>query len=158
MQMKGISPLVATVLLIAFTVAVAGLLSSWLTGFTSSTTQQVAQSSSNTLSCSYGGLSLGSLKYSSSNVTLTGNIENTGTVSLGNFSISIIYSNKTVSQYLLCTIGGIGSNCTAKNISLSPRDILTFSLPVSSTYDTIRVSSNCSSVYGQATSGDVSST
>lgn len=158
MQMKGISPLVATVLLIAFTVAMAGLLSTWLTGFTSSTTQQVTQSSGNTLSCSYGGLSLGSLQYSSTSGTLSGNIENTGTVSLGNFSISIIYSNKTVGQYLLCSVGGVGANCTAKNISLVPRDIFTFNLSVSSSYDTIRVASNCSSVFDQATSGDVSST
>lgn len=154
--MKGISPLIATVLLIAFTVAVAGLLSTWLTGFTSQSTKQVSESSSTTLSCSYGGVSFGSLKFSSGTSTIAGNIENTGTVSLGNISIQVIYANKSISTYLLCLSGGVGSNCTAKNMSISPRDLVTFNVSTSSTYDTIRVSTNCSSVYDTANSGDVS--
>jgi flagellin-like protein len=36
--MKGISPMIAVVLLIAFTVAVGGIISVWLTGFTRTTT------------------------------------------------------------------------------------------------------------------------
>lgn len=156
--MKGISPLVATVLLIAFTVAVAGLLSNWLTGFTSQTTQQVATSSTNTLSCSYGGISLGSLKFSSTSNTLAGNIENTGTVSLGNVSLQIIYSNKTVANYFLCTVGGVANNCTSKNISIIPRDLITFNVSAQSTYETLRIATNCSGVFDSATSGEISST
>ncbi|MFH0711162.1 MAG: archaellin/type IV pilin N-terminal domain-containing protein [Candidatus Aenigmatarchaeota archaeon] len=156
LQMKGISPIIATVLLIAFTVAVAGLLSTWLTGFTSSTSKQVSDSSSITLSCSYGGVSFGSLRFNSSTLYIAGDLENTGTVSLGNFSLQIIYANKSISNYLLCTSGGVGSNCTAKNISLLPRDLITFNVPTSSTYETIRVSTNCSSVFDAATSSEVS--
>ena len=154
--MKGISPLVATVLLIAFTVAVAGLLSNWLTGFASQTTQQVGTSSSNTLSCSYGGVSLGSLKFSSSSNTISGNIENTGTVSLGNVSLQIIYSNKTVANYLLCTVSGVANNCTAKNISLIPRDLVTFNISAQNTYESLRIATNCSGVFDTATTGEIS--
>jgi len=155
--MKGISPLVATVLLIAFTVAVAGLLSNWLTGFASQSAQQVSSSSSVTLSCTYGGVSLGNLKYNSTQNNMTGYIENTGTVSIGNLSLQIIYTNKTIVTYNLCSIGSIGSNCTAKNISLSPRDVITFSVPSQNNYETLRVATNCSSVYDTATSAEISS-
>ncbi len=37
--MKGLSPVVATIILIAFAVAVGGLVSIWLTGFATSTTE-----------------------------------------------------------------------------------------------------------------------
>jgi flagellin-like protein len=156
--MKGISPLVATVLLIAFTVAVAGMLSTWLTGFTSSTSKQVSDSSSTTLSCSYGGISLGSLKYGSSSSSLAGNIENTGTVSLGNVSIQIVYTNKTVGNYFLATQNGVGINSSnaVKNISLIPRDLITFNVTAQSNYELVRVSTNCSSVFDSATAGEIS--
>lgn len=39
MKSKAISPIIATVLLIAFTVAVGGILSLWLTSFTTTTNQ-----------------------------------------------------------------------------------------------------------------------
>lgn len=51
MNSKGISPMVATVLLIAFTVAVGGIVSVWLTGFTNDTTGSVESASSNQTKC-----------------------------------------------------------------------------------------------------------
>lgn len=43
--MKGVSPLVASVLLIAFTIAVAGLYSGWITSFTKKTNEEVEEQS-----------------------------------------------------------------------------------------------------------------
>ena len=43
--MKGVSPLVASVLLIAFAIAVAGLYSGWITSFTKVTTEEVQEQS-----------------------------------------------------------------------------------------------------------------
>jgi flagellin-like protein len=51
MDPKGISPMIAVVLLIAFTVAVGGIVSLWLTSFTSTTQQSVGSASTNQTKC-----------------------------------------------------------------------------------------------------------
>ena len=48
---KAISPMIATVLLIAFTVAVGGILSLWLTGYTTTTTSAVETATTNQTKC-----------------------------------------------------------------------------------------------------------
>ncbi len=54
MAMKGISPMIATVLLLAFTVAVGGVLSIWISGLTTSQTATVENRSSGVMKCSPG--------------------------------------------------------------------------------------------------------
>jgi flagellin-like protein len=152
---KGISSIIATVLLIAFTVAVAGILSGWLTSFTTTSTQTVKSQSDIELTCSYGGISLNSLRYSGG--YLSGNIDNTRTVSLGGLSIQIIFTNKTIQNVKLCSTGTTTVSCDTANASLSPRETTTFNITTTSNYDTIRIYTNCSSVYDQVGSGDVSS-
>ncbi len=49
--MKGISPLIASILLIAFTVAVGGLVSLWISGYAKTQTTQVSQSSNDQIAC-----------------------------------------------------------------------------------------------------------
>jgi flagellin-like protein len=155
---KGISSIIATVLLIAFTVAVAGILSGWLTSFTTTSTQTVKSQSDTELTCSYGGISLNSLRYSGgSSGYLSGNIDNTRTVSLGGLSIQIIFTNKTIQNVKLCSTGTTTVSCATANASLSPRETTTFNITTTSNYDTIRIYTNCSSVYDQVGSGDVSS-
>jgi len=51
MRTKAISPMIATVLLIAFTVAVGGILSLWLTGYTTTTTGAVETATTNQTKC-----------------------------------------------------------------------------------------------------------
>ncbi len=51
MSMKGISPMIATVLLIAFTVAVGGIVSLFLTGLTTTQTGISEQAGTNTTRC-----------------------------------------------------------------------------------------------------------
>jgi len=51
MKSKAISPMIAVVLLIAFTIAVGGILSLWLTGFATTTTQSVETASTNQTKC-----------------------------------------------------------------------------------------------------------
>jgi len=51
MKSKAISPMVAVVLLIAFTVAIGGIISLWLTGFTETTTGSVETASTNQTKC-----------------------------------------------------------------------------------------------------------
>ena len=49
--MKGLSPMIAVVLLVAFTVGIGGILSLWLTGLTTSQTQTVSNSSNAAIQC-----------------------------------------------------------------------------------------------------------
>lgn len=49
--MKGLSPVVATIVLIAFAVAVGGLVSIWLTGFATSTTEFTSQRGDELTAC-----------------------------------------------------------------------------------------------------------
>ena len=51
MGLKGVSPLIATVLLIASVIAVAGLISIWLTSFTRTTTSNVETTATNQTRC-----------------------------------------------------------------------------------------------------------
>jgi flagellin-like protein len=135
--MKGISPLIASVLLIAFTVAVAGLISSWLMSFTKTTSETVTQQSNIQLSCSYGGIGLSNLKYAGSTCfCMNGTIENTQTVSLGNITIQIIYINKTTDTAKLClSSSNVAIGCSVANVSLSPRESISFSIHAENSYE-----------------------
>ena len=51
MGLKGVSPLIATVLLIAAVIAIAGIISIWLTSFTRTTTSSVETTATNQTKC-----------------------------------------------------------------------------------------------------------
>lgn len=51
MNEKGVSPLIATVLLIAFTLSIAGLLGGWLSSMTKSQTEALSQQSTELINC-----------------------------------------------------------------------------------------------------------
>lgn len=77
MKRKGISPLIAAVLLIAFTMAVAAILTAWVTTFTQDTTSEIGNESSRLVQCSFGGLSIYDVTAGSSQITVQ--VANTGT-------------------------------------------------------------------------------
>ena len=81
MDRKGISPLIAAVLLIAFTMAVAGILTAWVTTFTQDTADQVGEDGEQTVSCSFGGLSIYEAVHDEDLVV---SVANTGTVDFTN--------------------------------------------------------------------------
>ena len=56
--MKGISPLIAGVLMIAFTLAVAAIISGWLTSVTRTTTEEASENIETQASCSNAALTL----------------------------------------------------------------------------------------------------
>jgi len=156
---KGISPMVATVLLIAFTVAVAGIVSIWITGFTTTSTEGVGEHSEIELYCAYGGISVSSLSYCNSNSYLSGIVENTNLVDIGNITIQITFQNATQTQKIyLCKNGSACMGLGASNMSLTPRELATFNVTIDgSNYDKIHVYTNCSNVYDDALSSDVTS-
>lgn len=146
--MKGVSPLVASVLLIAFTIAVAGLYSGWITSFTKKTNEEVEEQSGKKVTCSYGGIALDNVKYNKTTGNLTGTVENTNLISLGNIDFEIFYANATREKLDL-------------NMALEPGEKNTFDRQVldmnmTNNYDKIRVITNCSNVNDEISSSDVS--
>ena len=144
--MKGITPLIASVLLIAFTIAVAALYSGWITSFTKKTTEEVKEHSEKRVTCTYGGIAIDDLKYNKTTGNLSGTIENTDIITLGDIDFEIFYTNATRQELDL-------------NMTLGPGERNAFNSYVismnSSSYDKIRVITNCSNVNDEVSSSDV---
>jgi flagellin-like protein len=158
--MKGISPLVASVMLIAFTIAVAGIISIWLTSFAKTTTEEVTERATTEIECVYGGISLHNLKFCKKNGWgfLSGFLENTRLISLGEITIHAIYDNGTIQKTELCLIDASVEECATANLSIAPNEEFLFNITTGSNYEKIRVSTNCSGVTDDVSRGDVSLT
>lgn len=81
---KGVSPLIASVLLIAFTMAIAAILTAWISSFTT-TQKEKAAASEEKIQCNYGFLEndIDFAQYNQTNGTFTIRLKNTGTIDLG---------------------------------------------------------------------------
>ncbi|MCS7106196.1 MAG: hypothetical protein NZ942_02690 [Candidatus Aenigmarchaeota archaeon] len=158
MPLKGISPLVATVLLIAFTVASAAIISFWLIPFLSSLSRSTTEEATLQLACSKGGISLFDLSYNVSSSLFSGKIENTGSVSLGGLALQIVFLNYTVEKKELCYSEGIVVACEKSNLTITPRSIVSFNLQLPNNYDVITLTTNCSAfgVYDRVTREEIS--
>ena len=91
MALKGISPLIAVIMLIAFTMVVSGVLASWATQFVRTELQK----------CTNAGIWIERASFAYTNQsaglgTLTLQITNTGTVDLTGFTITMNYENGTI--------------------------------------------------------------
>ncbi|MBS3056359.1 MAG: hypothetical protein J4473_02895 [Candidatus Aenigmarchaeota archaeon] len=85
--MKGISPLIASVILIAFTTAIAGIMATWATTFVREKTTGIS-----TETKCIGALDITTLSFSNGNVSFT--VKNTNTqISLTTLKASIIYAD-----------------------------------------------------------------
>ncbi|MEM5797467.1 MAG: archaellin/type IV pilin N-terminal domain-containing protein [Candidatus Aenigmatarchaeota archaeon] len=93
--MKGISPIVAAVLLIAITMTIAGVLAYWSSTFISTTlpTENVT-----TAQCRVAQFEFRSCRYNSTSQTITFSLENVRSIELSNLTAFIEYSNNTVSS------------------------------------------------------------
>lgn len=153
--MKGISPFIAVILLVAFTVGVAGLVNVWLSGFTQTTSNIVSNQSTSEITCTYGGVSLKNLKYASGNIS--GKIENTGTISLDRIQLQTLFKNATSVKVALCGTASAPFNCSSANLSLSAREATSFNVSIGgSNYDDIRVLTHCAPVYDTVDASEVS--
>lgn len=86
---KGISPLIAVIMLIAFTMIVAGILAGWATQF-------VTQSRSELQFCGRAQLLIQRAYYDDVTQDLTLNLFNTGDVPLRGFAVRLNYENGSV--------------------------------------------------------------
>ncbi|MEM5871879.1 MAG: type IV pilin [Candidatus Aenigmatarchaeota archaeon] len=87
--MKGISPLISVIMLIAFTMIVAGILAGWATQF-------VTQSRAELQFCSRAQILIQRAYYNDDTKNLTLTLFNTGDVPLKGFSIRIVYQNESI--------------------------------------------------------------
>lgn len=99
-NMKGISPLIAAVLLIAFTMTIAGILATWANSFTR---DRLATSS--TEGQCLGAIDVTSLSFDSTNITAT--VRNVGDiVNLTDMRVIVEYTDKTKNkEYILSNYG-----------------------------------------------------
>jgi len=100
--MKGISPFIATVLIISFTIGAGALLGPWIYSLTKSHADTVGGETETRLNCQYGGIRIDdeSIKCSFTDTPdfLNFTIENTGTVNLYDFTCEI-YLNGVIYEY-----------------------------------------------------------
>ena len=92
-MLKGISPLIATVLLIAFTMAIAGIMATWATSFV----QAKITETENQSQAVCPGANLRASEAILDNTTKRGTVivENLGTVALTNFKGYVFYEDPT---------------------------------------------------------------
>lgn len=154
--MKGLSPLVATVLLIAFTVGVGGLISIWLTDFTQTSSKIVSKDSEERIVCSNGAIDLSNLRYCNNNIS--GIVKNNGMITIGNITLQTVFNNGTLVTHALNDTGA-GGGTNGAFLVLRAGRLFSFNVSIggasSGNYDRIYVYTNCSSVTDTATSVDV---
>ena len=103
MRNKGISPMVATVLMVAFTVSVAIIVLNWYQTFFTSTGEKVGNQTAQKIDCSYGAISFRNICLREEN--LTGIIENNGNIDLSDIELQIAYKNGSVLKYNYTELG-----------------------------------------------------
>src|SRR3989338_10669215 len=109
-RLRGLSPLIATVLLVAFTMAVAIILSHWVLNYSRTQTQILDEKGSKQVGCSSAWLAFQGPVYNSTMKRFSVEVINQGNVPLGNFKMIVIYNNGSSSEYEIAPA----------NLSLSP--------------------------------------
>ena len=147
--------MVATVLLIAFTVGVGGIISVWITGFTQTSSKIVSKEGEGQILCSNGAIDLSNLRYSSSTNNMSGIVKNNGRITLGNITLQVIGTNGTQRSIPL---NDSEAGSSGNYLALRPGQIFSFNQSVGtvgSNYDKVWIYSNCSSVTDIAGRNDV---
>ena len=153
--MKGISPLVATVLLIAFTVGVGGIISVWITGFTQTSSKIVSNEGEKQITCSNGAIDISNLKYCSAIGNMSGLIKNNGRITVGNITLQTIHGNGSSVSHALNDTGTGGGN-SGNYLALKAGQVFSFNVSIGGgTYDRIWIYTNCSAVTDTALSTDI---
>ena len=111
--MKGISPLIAAVLLIAFTVAIATLIMGWFSSFTRTTTTAVSNSTTQAINCADARVSIRDI-YLQSTGGATGSanviVENTGGTSVGITGLQLFNISGSAFSVGFTTIGALNKS------------------------------------------------
>lgn len=153
--MKGISPLVGTVLLVAITVGIGGLISFWISTFTQTTTRITAEQGEHQVLCTNAAIDISSLRYCNNN--MSGIIKNNGRILIGNITLQVVFLN---ASQLTLALNDSGGGSSGNSLALKSGQIFSFNQSIgggsSGQYDRIWIYTNCSGVTDLAQSGDVS--
>ncbi len=122
--MKGISPLIAAVLLIAFTMAIGGIMASWATSFSA----QKLKTSDEKADC-IGALDISSLKFENGNVSLK--VKNLATnLNITDLKASLEYNDpvksKAHNDIVMYTAANGVTGAIAKNMGPGSSDIFIY--------------------------------
>jgi flagellin-like protein len=140
---KGISPLIAAVLLIAFTMAVAGMFSQWVPSLMQSTQEGVTDSSESVLDASRAELEVSRASYDSGSGNLSVTFRNSGGEELSNFTVTV-YGDNPVQRQVDERLSEAEIATVELNTSSEPNriEVSSRSLPVSAETDSITGDSN----------------
>jgi flagellin-like protein len=133
---KGISPLVATVLLVAITMTIAGLLAYWAASFAKTSLPEVNATEAQ---CRFASFKIYSCTHLNSTGTLNLILENQKEIELDDLTVYLIFANTSVSD-------GIPLNKTLTGGALK-----SFSLSNVPEFSKISVKTNCPDVYDEKT-------
>lgn len=133
--MKGISPLIATVLLVAITMTIAGLLAYWASSFVTTKTEEAEKTE-----CVQASFRIYSCSYNSTTKQLSFILKNDGNVELKNLTAYVLYPNATVIGYDL-------------NDTLPALVLKSFNVSASEDYSSIVVRTHCANVYASSKCG-----
>lgn len=128
MGKKGISPLIAAVLLVAFTMTVAAILATWSSSFVKTRTQSAEQKQREIAYCEDINMEVESAKYDPGAGEITALAWNIGDTNLTDFQINVYYSeinvtSKTPSNSNKTTAPGDFVTLKVSNIDKTPKKI-----------------------------------
>lgn len=152
MKTKAISPLIATVLLIAFTITIANIIAVFYTGFLNSQQTSSSEKSKTTLNCAWSALKINSAAYNGTSGALRMRVTNedksTNDFALTNITFSVIKQDSSAVYPATC-------NCADE--SLLPGDTKFYSAQVAGgcNITSIYVSANCQNAKDSITSSGI---
>lgn len=127
--MKGLSPLIAIVLIVAFVVAIAGIISVWLSGLTTQQTETIGADSESFVKCASNTFTVSDVKYlrnaSSSLVNVTA--VSGGSMVMKNITVTIVGAGGTISSPTF--YNGTGESLPAGGVFAASVDALGINFP-----------------------------
>jgi len=141
---KGLSPVVATVLIIAITVAAVALVGYWYPNIIKQQTEDTSEYIESSTNCLYASIDSHDATIYNSTKRLVFDVDNTGEKTLTITQNIILYTNGTKETH-------------SENVTLSPADISRFNYSISSTdISRIRTLTNCEKIFDEISSSSIS--
>jgi len=113
---KGISPLIASVLLLAVTLSIASIFSGWGPRLVDDITERTSNQTERTIDCNEAGISIESAKYFQNDDEITVVLRNTGISDLDDLTVAVWQGDLPVNDTTLSLNRG---NFTSVNVSSS---------------------------------------
>lgn len=122
---KAVSPVIAAVLLIAFVMAAAAILSGWFVEFTKGAVKKEAETGEEIITCPLANIKIIDINYNCTTNKLFLYGQNSGRIDLRDFKLQVFFKNATT-QWIS------SPSLLNSNITLKPGDIAAFSATLES--------------------------